>query len=196
MAGFKPAESGCLFKDGHYKRADSLHLKKMAAMPESLDLVNPYYFDEPLAPGIAANRAHQKISINKIKKNISILHKKYDAVLVEGAGGLLVPFAGKKTNLDLIVELKASVIVVGRLGLGTINHTLLTLDKLKQKKIKILGVILNDTNGGPHSISEKTNAAILKKMGVHLLGVFPHLSKKQVSHPKALIRALQGFLLS
>ena len=169
---FKPLESGCASKGRHIRRADSEFLKKMARMPEPLDLINPYYFKEPLAPGVAAARQGIRVSFDKIKKNLRALQKKYDVVFVEGAGGLLVPIAVRKTNLDLIRYLKAPVLVVARLGLGTINHTLLTLEHLKRNRIRVLGVVLNQTSRGK-TVAEKTNPEVLKRYGVSLLGIFP-----------------------
>lgn len=183
---YKPAESGCSAKNsGHVQRADSEFLKKSAKMSEALDLINPYYFREALAPGLAAEREGKKISFAKIRKNLRVLQKNYDVIFVEGAGGLLVPVSGKRTNLDLIKFLKIPVIVVGRLGLGTINHTRLTLTHLKAHRVPVLGVILSDTVGGK-SVAEKTNPHILRKMGVAVLGVLPHLKSP---NPKNLAKA-------
>lgn len=179
---FKPLESGCASKGRHIRRADSEFLKKAARMPEPLDVINPYYFREPLAPGVAAARQGVGVSFAKIKKNLRTLQKKYDVVFVEGAGGLLVPLAGRKTNLDLIRALKAPVIVVGRLGLGTINHTLLTLEHLRRHRVKILGVILNQTSQ-KKTIAEKTNPGVLRKYGVPLLGIFPFTNSPESPSP-------------
>lgn len=176
-AAFKPVESGC--RGGkHARRADTELLKKIGRLPESLDELNPYYFAEELAPGIAATRAGKKVSFPKISRALRALQKKYDLVLVEGAGGLLVPIAGSRTNLDLIRHLKVPVLLVARLGLGTINHTLLTLDCLNRHQIPVMGVILNQTQTAK-SLAEKTNPAYLTKAGIPLLGVFPHLKGHQ-----------------
>lgn len=172
---FKPLEAG-------RGRGDSKFLKKMAGMNEPLRDINPYYFKEPLAPGIAAERGKKKISFTKIKKALQKLLIKYDLVLIEGAGGLLAPINHLQTNLDLIKFLKCPVLVVARLGLGTLNHTLLTLEHLKRNKIKILGVILNDQSS-QKGVAEKTNPDVLRRYGVPLLGIFPYLktiSKKSL----------------
>lgn len=171
-AGFKPCESGCRKKKGVLQRADSLSLKAAGNMEEPLDLINPYYFEEELAPGVAAERQGTKISFSKIKKNLKTLSNNYELVLVEGAGGLLVPLSGKKTNLDLIRYLNLSVILVARLGLGTINHTLLTLEHLKRHDVLVEGVLLNQ-NTPTHTLAEKTNVKVLKKYGVNIFGQLP-----------------------
>lgn len=175
---YKPLESGCERGERrHFKRADSEFLKKMAGMSESLDHINPYFFKEPLAPGVAARRAGRKVSFSKIKKNFDHLAQKYELLFVEGAGGLLVPISGEKTNLDLIQYLGVPVLLVGRLGLGTINHTLLTLDCLKRHGVPVAGVILNRMTP-QKNIAEKTNPDTLKKFGVKILGVFPYVTQR------------------
>ncbi len=172
--GFKPLESGCRSHQHHLKRADSEHLKKMGKMDDPINRINPYAFKEALAPGVAAERENKKISFTKIKNCLKQLQKKYDLVLIEGAGGLLVPVAGKKTNVDLIRYLGAPVIIVARLGLGTINHTLLTLHHLQHHKIPVAGVILNETSP-LKTIAEKTNPDVLKKFKIPILGIVPYL---------------------
>ena len=187
---FKPLESGCKPADGmkrHLERADSEFLKKMAGMGEPLDTINPYNFEEALAPGVAAERKNQKITFKKIKNNLCELRKKYKVIFIEGAGGLLVPINHLKTNLDLIRELRIPVLVVARLGLGTINHTLLTLNCLQHHKIQVLGVILNETTP-EKNLAEETNPGILKKYRVPLLGIFPHL---EIINRHLLIQALK-----
>ncbi len=202
--GFKPLESGCrihtdrmtvclkkisgavstnehksktnygLVSKNHLQRADSTTIKKSGRMSESLDIINPYAFKEALAPGVAAQREHRDVSFSLIKKNLRFLQKKYEMIFVEGAGGLLVPVSGKKTNLDLIKFLNIPVLLVARLGLGTINHTLLTLEHLKRHRIKVLGVLLNQTTA-TKTLAEKTNPDVLQSYGVPVLGVLPYM---------------------
>lgn len=169
IAVYKPLESG-------RARSDSNFLKKMSGMQEDLNEINTFFFKNPLAPGVAAAIEKKNVSLAAIKKQFKKLENKYGTVLVEGAGGLIVPVWKNKTNLDLIKLLDIPVILVGRLGLGTINHTLLTLEHLKRNKIRVAGVILNQTTK-KIGLAEKTNPKILKQMGVNLWGVFPYLRK-------------------
>lgn len=175
--GFKPTESGCAGMHRHLKRADATFLKKVAGMPEELDAINPYYFKEALAPGVAAKRAGKKVAFGLIEKRLQALEKNYDLILAEGAGGLLVPLDGLKTSLDLIRFLKTPVLLVARLGLGTLNHTLLTIEHLKRNRIPILGIILNEVTP-QNSLAEKTNRAVLQAYGLPIWGIFPHLQSK------------------
>ncbi|OGP08910.1 MAG: dethiobiotin synthase [Deltaproteobacteria bacterium GWA2_45_12] len=193
IGAFKPLESGCASRltPNHIHRNDSSFLQKCAGMKEPLDEINLYWFKEALTPALAAKRAGIQISFPKIKQGLKNLQKKYKTVFVEGAGGLLAPIKGLQTNLDLIKSLKLPVIVVARLGLGTLNHTLLTLDVLKRNKIKVAGVILNQTKSSL-SLADKTNPGILKQYNVPLLGVFPYIQKK---NPKSLLKGTKKLKL-
>lgn len=111
-----------------------------------------YDFRNPLSPNQAAKKEGQKIKLDKIKV------PKSSFLIIEGAGGVLVPLNDKKMMIDLIQKLGFPVIVVAKSGLGTLNHTLLTLEALKARKIKLLGLILS---GSPH----KDNKRDIEKWG-------------------------------
>ena len=105
-----------------------------------------YQFKPAISPNQASFQEKKKIDLKKIRP------PKSSCLVVEGIGGVHVPLNNKQTVLDLIQLLNYPVIVTARSGLGTLNHTLLTLTALKQRKIKILGVILS---GSPHSNNKK-----------------------------------------
>lgn len=111
-----------------------------------------YDFKNPLSPNQAAQKEGQKIKLDKIKT------PKSSFLIIEGAGGVLVPLNDKEMMIDLIQKLGFPVIVVAKSGLGTLNHTLLTLEALKARKIKTLGLILS---GSPH----KDNKRDIEKWG-------------------------------
>ncbi len=180
VAPFKPLESGCsVARDGSLLPADTIFLKKSAGVDEPINRLNVYSFQEALAPGVAAKRKKIAVSFSRISKALDSLEQDYDRVIIEGAGGLMVPLSGSKTNLDLIKHLKVPVLLVGRLGLGTINHTLLTWQKLKKEKINCVGVILNQTTKKV-GLADQTNANILKNTyKLPVLGIFPHLHSPQ-----------------
>ncbi len=162
---FKPFESGT--GDGH---ADHVRLKMMAQVEDAEDLIAPYRFVEALAPAVAAERAGVVIDWQRITSAFRDLVTRHDMMIVEGCGGLLVPLAPGKTNIDLIQECQLPVLLVARLGLGTINHTLLSLEVLAHNKIPCLGVILNQTTQAI-GLAEQTNPAVLAGLSkVPLLG--------------------------
>jgi dethiobiotin synthetase len=119
-----------------------------------------YRFKDPVSPHYAAELAEQKVRLGKLKAP-----ETENTLVMEGAGGLLVPYNYRgDTVLDIIKENNAEVIVVSKNYLGSINHTLLTIEALKQAEVPILGIIFN----GPHTPS--TEDVILNKTKIKLLG--------------------------
>ncbi len=155
---FKPFESGVGAGHEDYK-----YLKKMAGSTDPDDEICPYRFEEALAPSVAAQRAGVEIDWCRVTDCFEAISTKHDFVIVEGAGGLLVPLAPGKTNIDLIKECEFPVVLVARLGLGTINHTLLSLECLQSKKIPCVGVVLNQTTETT-GIAEETNPKVLPEL--------------------------------
>ncbi|MBL7685251.1 MAG: dethiobiotin synthase [Deltaproteobacteria bacterium] len=175
----KPCESGATSES-----SDSVFLKKMSQSEDSIDLITPYSFQAPLAPGIAARLESREISFEFIKEKFEILQSLHDIVLIEGAGGLLVPLSENKNVRDLIEYLKVPVLVVARAGLGTVNHTLLTLESLASKKIPVAGVVLNHSQNSS-DLSEKYNEQTLAEWtSVPIWGEFPfeqEMSREQLA---------------
>ncbi len=171
----KPIESGCIRSDGVLQPLDALFLKEMASSTDDLNLIVPYCLEHPLAPSIAAELESIEIDLENIKSIYQQLERKYDVVLVEGAGGLLSPLYKTFTNVDLIKLLGIPVIVVARNALGTINHTLLTVECARNNGLTILGVIINNLSpDGDRSTND--NPRVIKKLsGQPLLGTIPFL---------------------
>ncbi len=172
----KPVESGCKMKKGELVPSDAMALIKAAGVDESIDLVNPYRMKNPLAPSVAAEIEGVAIKKKNIISAFNCISKKYDMVVVEGAGGIMVPVFKKYLFLDLAFDLKLPVIIVARPGLGTINHTLLTINALRNKGLRVLGVIINYAEKNRTGLPEKTNPSCIEKLGeVPILGTIPHL---------------------
>ncbi len=139
-----------------------------------------YHFHTPVSPHLAAKMEKKKINIEKVKKEVEKIKEREEIVLIEGAGGILVPLTENPlfTWADLIKELKIPTLIVASSYLGVINHTLCTIDVLERRGIDIVGVILNHTKP-PENIAEKTNAKVLKKiLGSLYLGQVRYLEKK------------------
>ncbi len=135
---FKPVESGL-------KNNPSPDFKLLAKAAD--DKEKPLYvFKEPLAPLIASSVENVKIDKSKILSfiNKDLDENNYDIYFIEGAGGLFVPLSEKTMIIDLIKSLDYEVILVARAGLGTVNHTLLSIEALKSRGIKIKSIILNE----------------------------------------------------
>ena len=155
---------------------DARFLMANAGVKDPLELVMPIYLKEPLSPNVAAKVERKKIYIKKIAVPFQKLKKKYDVLIVEGCGGLLVPVTKDFFVIDLIPMMKAETVLVSRSGLGAINHSLLSLEALRHRKIEPIGVIFNRLSGGPLSVPEQTNPRVVVESGrTCALGVFPYM---------------------
>jgi dethiobiotin synthetase len=141
-------------------RRDARALRLAAGLQEPLETVNPQFFKAPLAPTIAAALERRELDLEAVYKAYWYLSKKYDLMIVEGIGGVKVPLGETTYVADLIQSLGLPALVVSRALLGTINHTLLTLDALDCVKVPVLGVLLNGGRG--QTLAEKTNANALQ----------------------------------
>jgi len=124
--------------------------------------VNPYYFREPVAPLVAARKSRRPVRLSQVLKAIRRMERRCECLIVEGAGGLLVPLGRNLYVADLIAGLDCDVVVVGRNKLGTINHTLLTLEALRARDVKRIKVVLMEQS--TRDISAKSNVAIIQEM--------------------------------
>ncbi|MEW6027423.1 MAG: dethiobiotin synthase [Planctomycetota bacterium] len=136
-------------------------LLKHTGLKDPLDLVNPIHFRQPVAPTIAAKSEGKTINIRRIfsaYKKLKTIHK--DGILIEGVGGALVPLNKGYLVVDLIKDFQVPAIIITRPTLGTVNHTLLTIEALKARKIPISGFIVNYNLPGnkPKSRLEKLTA--------------------------------------
>ena len=186
--GMKPIETGCSkqkFKvkhsklnvqDGDLTPHDGTFLKKISGVNASLDLITPVRFENPLAPLTASEIEGRTVDLGMIKKAYQKLSLEYDAMIVEGIGGLLVPIRKKYFVLDLASDLRLPVVVVARPGLGTINHTMLTVNCALKAGLTVAGIIINYVRPPEGTPAEVTNPDIIRQLSsVPLLGVFPFL---------------------
>jgi dethiobiotin synthetase len=134
---FKPFESGMASRDAP---ADGLALQHAAGGWQPMETVTLFRFHAPLAPGIAAKLERRKTSWKRVVTVFRSFGKK--AGLVEGAGGLHVPLDDSHDVIDAIDAFRLPVVVVARAGLGTINHTALTLNALTDRRLRVAAVVL------------------------------------------------------
>ncbi len=131
VAVLKPVATGCVRRREGLVSEDAEFLAHCADTRYPLDLICPQRYLEPLAPAVAAQRAKQPVEWDSIDRSISLMAEESDVFIVEGIGGVMVPIDEKHTFLDIAEWLDLPAIVVLRPGLGTINHTLLTLAALR-----------------------------------------------------------------
>jgi dethiobiotin synthetase len=171
----KPAETGCSMRAGRLVPKDALRLMKSACVKDPLSLVNPYRFRRPLAPAVAGEREGKTIDPMLIINAFQRLSKRHEFMIVEGAGGIMAPLSGKYTYLDLAKRMRLPVLIVSRPGLGTINHTLLTIAALRARRISIAGIVINYAQDVKSGLAEKTNPVVIEKMsGIRILGIISH----------------------
>ncbi len=172
----KPVETGCPVEDGRLQPQDSLFLRRISGCAASQELVTPYTLREPLAPAIAAELEGITIDMHHIHQCYKRLCAEHDIVLVEGAGGLLVPLTQQLSMHDMAVTLDLPILIVARNILGTINHTTLTVT-VASTRSHVLGVVLNHTQPSDQP-AVQTNADALRRWGkAPLLGEISYSHK-------------------
>lgn len=157
----KPVETG--ISRPTRGRSDGARLRQAAGSSDLIAESSPYVFRFPTAPLSAAAAEHKTIKLATIMRAFHALRKKHDFMAVEGVGGLHVPITGTVDGLDLMERMGLPVIVVGRSGLGGVNHALLTLAALRRRKIPIVALVLNQ----PHPV--RTQAARLQERSTVML---------------------------
>ncbi|HIP84076.1 MAG TPA: dethiobiotin synthase [Methanothermococcus okinawensis] len=179
----KPIETGGV--------QDTLTLKNTLNLEEDLSVLNPINLKNPLSPNIAFEVEGYNITLQEIKERIKrsfhILSKRYQYLIVEGAGGVAVPIKEDFLMSDLIKFLDLPAVVVSRPNLGTINHTLLTLEHLRSKGIEIKGVIINCiTRLEDVLYYEKTFETIERYGDVEIIGVVKSREDYNIQFKKLL----------
>ena len=174
----KPAASGCVKRREGLVSEDAEFLAHCADSPHPLDIIAPQRFAEPLAPAIAAQRLGVSLDWDAIQRSMTIITRDSDILIVEGVGGIMVPMDAKHTMLDVAQWLKLPAIVVARPNLGTINHTLLTVDALRDAKVKVAGVVVNRYPAEMPGVAEETNPRAIEKWGkVPVLCIVPDVKE-------------------
>jgi len=176
VCGMKPIETGCTREGNTLVPSDGMFLKNIASMDETLSDVTPCCFEHALAPIVAADMEGTTVNLNKVRSAFNDLTTAYQSIVVEGVGGLLVPLGKDYFVLDLAKEMGIPLVVVARPGLGTINHTLLTVNYALKAGLKVAGIIINYTYQSEGSAAEETNPRVIKQLSpVPVIGVFPYL---------------------
>lgn len=174
--GMKPVETGCPRKGDALFPQDGAFLKTVSETGESLDAVAPCRFEHPLAPMVAAEMENTEMDADRLVEGFRRLSQRHEAVIIEGAGGLLVPIRRDYFMMDMARDFALPLIVVASPALGTINHTLLTVRHALAGGLAVAGVVINFIRPPAGSLAEKTNSDILKKLSpVPLLGILPFI---------------------
>ncbi len=161
-AYFKPVASGEVEAGGGKISADAAFVGAVSGFSEKPDRVTPFAFADAVAPHLAARLASRRIDPAVIQKSFTDLKDRYDVIIGEGAGGLAVPLNDEGyMQYDLIRELNFPCLLVSRAGLGTINHTLLTLSFAKSVGLTVKGIVISGAGQTP---VEQDNMAMIQKL--------------------------------
>lgn len=180
-APFKPVATGSRTRDGHTTWVDVNFLSLASGMDE--EKIALCRFHKPLSPHLAAGAEGERISISPIVERFYELSSKYDAVLVEGVGGLMVPLNESELFIDLVEEIGLPALIVARPHLGTINHTLLTVDALRRRGLPIAGIVINRYPQSPDETERKNPGELSKLTGLPVIGVVPEIAGFSVEEP-------------
>jgi dethiobiotin synthetase len=178
----KPIETGV----GAAGPLDALALQEAASCGDPLEEVCPLRFELPAAPNVAAAHEGRGVDLDRVQTAYQSLAARHTVMVVEGAGGLLVPTHARATMADLAARLELPVLVVARAALGTINHTRLTLEALEGRGLPLLGVVISHC-AGPLSEADAANLGVLRaELGERLVGEIGPLEAGQLPQPGSL----------
>ncbi len=163
VIGLKPIASGCAHTATGLRNDDALKLQAASTIKLPYSVVNPFAFEPPIAPHVAAQHVGVRLSVVGIKHALTdALQTHVDIILIEGAGGLMTPLNEKELLIDLIKALNIPVFFVVGLKLGCINHTLLSLEALKNRGIPIAEIIYNPID--PHMLYKQETCDTIQLM--------------------------------
>ncbi|MBM3969940.1 MAG: dethiobiotin synthase [Planctomycetes bacterium] len=176
VGAFKPACSGAdIDTNGRPSWDDLNRLRDAIGQNISDDQLCPLRFLAPLAPPIAARQEGQTIDVDAIRHGLNAWRSECDIIVVEGAGGLLCPLTDHQTMADLAAQFGFPLLIVARLGLGTINHTLLTVEAARQRGLPLAGILFNEPTHDSGDLSSESNATeVAARCDVPVLAIRRH----------------------
>jgi len=170
----KPVATGCVRRREGLVSLDAEFLAKTADAPEPLEEISPIRLAEPLAPTVAAARAGRDLDLHPMWTAWERLRRAHDFLLVEGIGGALCPVTPRQSVADLARRFNLPVLVVARPGLGTINHTAMTVEVLRKRRLAVAGIVINRYNRDTEDVAELTNPDEIQRVtGAPVLGLVP-----------------------
>lgn len=178
VAGMKPIASGCHITSDGLRNDDAMVLYQEANVQLNYDDINPYAFELPIAPHIAAKKVGVEIDASVIHRQFYQIQKKADSVVVEGAGGWFVPINNKLTMADVAIRLGLPVVLVVGIRLGCINHALLTVEAIKCSGLPFYGWVAN--NIVENTESDAILESLKDRIPAPCLGLVPILSASQL----------------
>jgi dethiobiotin synthetase len=180
VAAMKPVAAGAVRRRGVWQHDDVVQLRAAANVDAPLAMINPYCFAPPIAPHIAAREAGVAIRMALIAKSYAQLARSADRVVVEGAGGLLVPLGGTLSAADIPARLGLPVVLVVGLRLGRLNHALLTVEALRARGLYLAGWVANRIDPAMARTTENLQT-LRARIKAPLLGTVRHVQNPQAA---------------
>ncbi len=190
----KPVETGVT--DTSELGPDATLLRWAAQSSDPADVISPYRFSLPASPHQAAKAAKNKIDLEKIREAFKVVKAGKDIVLVEGAGGLMVPLQGGFLMADLIKEMNTPALVITHPRLGTLNHTLLTTFSARTMGIDLCGMIINRMPESPDDVEKEAPHLLSSLASIDILGLLPEvigLEEEKISSLSEAIGKLPSY---
>ncbi len=154
---------------------DALALREAAGIDDPLEILCPQRFALPAAPTVAAAAEGRRVDPGALRRAWQSLSIRHDWMVVEGAGGLLVPLWEGASMADFASELELPLLIVARAALGTINHTLLTLEAAERRRLPVAGVVVSHSTGSLGEAELLNLGALRAALGERLVGEVPPL---------------------
>jgi len=173
VVGMKPVAAGC---DDDGQNEDVLQLRSAGNVAVGYGQINPYCFVPAIAPHLAAQRAGVIVHFSRIAASYHELAAQAEVVIVEGAGGLLVPLNEQQDSADLMLELGLPVILVAGMRLGCLNHALLTVEAIAARGLALAGWVANVLDAEMPALQENIDT-LRQRISAPLLGVVPFMTQ-------------------
>jgi dethiobiotin synthetase len=170
VVGMKPVAAGC---DEHGVNEDVRLLRKAGNVEAANGQINPYRFEQAMAPHLAARFVGVNIDLSRIVESYRELASQADLVIVEGAGGFRVPLNDHQDGADLAIKLNLPLILVVGMRLGCLNHALLTVESILSRGLRLAGWVANCVDEDM-SMRDENIAALQQRVDAPLLGVVPY----------------------
>ncbi|OOZ42322.1 dethiobiotin synthase [Solemya pervernicosa gill symbiont] len=168
----KPVAAGAIETAEGLRNGDAIALQNAASISLPYELINPYLYNDSIAPHIAANQSGRTIELAQLVDAYLQVSDRADRVVVEGAGGWLLPIDDELTLADFVVALQLPVVVVVGLRLGCLNHALLTIESIQQRGLTVAGWVANSLM--PQMEVEQQNIdTLVQRISAPLLGRVP-----------------------
>jgi dethiobiotin synthetase len=174
VAVCKPVATGAVRKGDRWLSEDTALLAEAAGLSEVPERATPFAFPDPVAPPVAARRQGVVLTLTGLAAAVRACKQPGATLLVEGVGGLLCPLTDRETVADLVADLGLPLVVVARRSLGTLNHTLLTLEVARARGLSVAGVVINETVPAAGLADETNPGELERRLDVPLLAVVAH----------------------